>query len=53
MNPGETTNLYETHSHVAERLLNQLRSDVQRGRSTAGRAAKNDVAEIVLWKSGR
>ena len=33
---GETTNLYATHSEVAERLLNQLEADVQRGRSTEG-----------------
>lgn len=51
--PGELTNLYETRPAVAERLLKQLESDVQRGRSTAGRAANNDVDEIVLWKSGR
>ena len=34
-------------------LLADLTSDVERGRSTDGPEAKNDVAEIRLWKSGR
>ncbi len=51
--PGETTNLYETHPEAAERLLKQLESDVNRGRSTAGPESGNDVDEIVLWKSGQ
>ncbi|MDF7809211.1 arylsulfatase [Pontiellaceae bacterium B12219] len=50
--PGETTNLYESHPEVAERLLKLLKQDVERGRSTAGAMVKNDVPEIVLWKSG-
>jgi len=50
--PGETTNLYETHPEVAERLLAQLKSDVQRGRSSDGMEAQNDIEEIVLWKNG-
>lgn len=50
--PGETTNLYESHPEVAARLLNQLETDVNRGRSTDGPAAKNDVSNINLWKSG-
>ncbi len=51
--PGETTNLYESHPEVVERLLKQLESDVARGRSTGGAAQKNDVDDIVLWKSGK
>lgn len=51
--PGETTNLYASHPEVAERLLKQLESDVARGRSTAGPEQKNDVDNIVLWKSGQ
>jgi len=51
--PGETTNLYESHPEVAERLLALLEADVSRGRSTDGEAAQNDVAEINLWKSGK
>lgn len=49
--PGETTNLYESHPEVAARLLAQLESDVIRGRSTAGPELKNDTDEIVLWKT--
>ncbi|WPJ96256.1 arylsulfatase [Coraliomargarita algicola] len=48
--PGETTNLYESHPEVAARLLAQLESDVARGRSTEGPAAKNDTNRINLWK---
>lgn len=51
--PGETTNLYQQHPEVAQRLLSQLKSDVQRGRSTNGPDAKNDLAEIILFKSGK
>jgi arylsulfatase A-like enzyme len=50
--PGETNNLYESHPEVVERLLKQLKSDIARGRSTDGANQKNDVDEIVLWKSG-
>lgn len=49
--PGETTNLYAAQPEVAERLLKQLESDVVRGRSTEGPASRNDVSDIVLWKS--
>lgn len=51
--PGETANLYESRPEVVQQLLKQLESDVQRGRSTDGAAEKNDVDDIVLWKSGR
>ncbi|MGJ8672680.1 sulfatase family protein [Rubritalea sp.] len=51
--PGETTNLYESHPEVAARLLAQLEADVSNGRSTDGAAAKNDVKDIKLWKSGK
>lgn len=51
--PGETTNLYASHPEIAERLLKQLESEVAAGRSTAGKRLKNDVEEIVLWKSGK
>lgn len=49
--PAETTNLYESHPEVAERLLKQLESDVFSGRSVAGASSKNDVDFIKLWKS--
>lgn len=51
--PSEQNNLYLTHPEVAQRLLANLTADVQSGRSTDGPAAKNDVEEIVLWKSQR
>jgi hypothetical protein len=51
--PGETTNLYDRHPDVVEHLLKLLESAVARGRSTDGRDQKNDLEEIVLWKSGK
>ena len=51
--PGEKNNLYLSHPEVAQRLLANLTVDVQNGRSTDGPAAKNDVEQIVLWKSQR
>ncbi len=51
--PSEQNNLYLSHPEVAEKLLADLTSDIQRGRSTDGPEAKNDIAEIRLWKSER
>ena len=51
--PGEKNNLHLSHPEVAQRLLADLTVDVQNGRSTDGPAAKNDVEQIVLWKSQR
>jgi hypothetical protein len=51
VDPGETTNLYESRPEIVKRLLGQLKSDIERGRSTDGADAKNDVPDIVLWKS--
>lgn len=48
--PAETTNLYEKNPEVVGRLLSQLKSDVERGRSTDGAESKNDVTTIKLWK---
>ena len=48
---GERNNLFESKPDVVERLLKQLKSDVERGRSTDGPKARNDLSEIVLWKS--
>lgn len=50
---GETNNLYARNPEVAERLLALLEADVNAGRSTEGARSLNDVAEIVLWKSGQ
>lgn len=49
--PGERQNLYLEEPAVAQRLLQQLTADIQRGRSTAGAPAKNDVPKIVMWKN--
>jgi arylsulfatase A-like enzyme len=51
--PGEITNLYESHPEVVANLLQMLESDVARGRSTGGPDLSNDTPDIVLWKSGR
>jgi arylsulfatase A-like enzyme len=49
---GENKNLYREKPDVVNKLLGLLEKDVKRGRSTKGRASKNDVEKIVLWKSG-
>ncbi|CAA6679805.1 MULTISPECIES: arylsulfatase [unclassified Lentimonas] len=49
--PGETTNLYESHPEVAQRLLAQLEADIFNGRSTDGAPSNNDTDQIVLWKN--
>jgi arylsulfatase A-like enzyme len=51
--PGETTNLNESHPEVAQRLLSQLKADISNGRSTDGSPATNDFDAIELWKSGQ
>ena len=51
--PGEKTNLYLDRPEVANRLLANLTSDIERGRSTDGPTAKNDLSNIRIWKSGR
>ncbi len=48
--PGETNNLYTSNPEVADALLQQLTSDVERGRSTDGPPAQNDVDSIRIWK---
>ena len=50
---GEKVNLYTTQPELVQRLLNQLKSDIDRGRSTEGTPAKNDLDQIKLWKSER
>jgi arylsulfatase A len=51
--PGEQNNLYLSHPEVAQRLLANLTAYVERGRSTDGPEAANDLEDIVLWKSGK
>jgi arylsulfatase A len=50
--PSEQNNLYLEKPKLAQRLLTQLTSDIERGRSTNGPPAQNDISEIKLWKSG-
>jgi len=49
--PGELRNLFTAKPETVKKLLSLLKSDIDRGRSTKGATAKNDVAQIVLWKS--
>ncbi|MGJ8650869.1 MAG: sulfatase family protein [Opitutaceae bacterium] len=51
--PEEQNNLYESHPELAERLLAQLTEYVYGGSSVAGKASKNDLENIKLWKSGQ
>lgn len=51
--PSEKNNLYLTQPGIAQQLLADLTADIQSGRSTDGPAAKNDVENIVIWKSQR
>ncbi len=51
--PSEQNNLYLEQPKLAQRLLTQLTSDIERGRSTNGPPAQNDISEIKLWKSGQ
>ena len=46
--PSETNNLYEANPEVAEKLLAQLNSDVNRGRSIAGPDLANDVNVKII-----
>lgn len=48
---GETTNLFEAKPEIVSQLLDLLKADIERGRSTAGPDSANDFADIVLWKS--
>jgi arylsulfatase A-like enzyme len=51
--PSEQNNLYLDHPKLAQLLLTQLTSDIERGRSTDGPTVYNDIKGITLWKSGR
>ena len=50
---GEQKNLYENEKKIVAEMLSNLESDVMRGRSTDGPKSKNDISQIVLWKSGK
>ena len=49
--PSETNNCYAQKPKIAKRLLERLRSEIGRGRTTPGQPSRNDVKEIDLWKS--
>ena len=49
--PAETQNLYSTHPEIAEKLLKQLKLDIETGRSTKGEFSENDIDNIILWKT--
>ena len=51
LDPSETNNLYASEPEIVNKLLSLLEADVRRGRSTDGTESKNDITEIVLWKS--
>jgi hypothetical protein len=48
---GEQNNLYDEQPAIVAELLEYLRSDVARGRSTVGSEAANDVNHIEIWKN--
>ncbi|MCA9194059.1 MAG: arylsulfatase [Planctomycetales bacterium] len=48
---AESNNLYAVEADKAKQLLLQLEADVQKGRSTNGPEAVNDITTINLWKS--
>ena len=51
--PSEKTNLYLKCPEIADRLLANLTTDIESGRSTNGPPAQNDISDIKLWKSGQ
>jgi arylsulfatase A-like enzyme len=48
---GEKTSLHERNPELVQDLLAQLKQDIERGRSTAGPNATNDIDQIDLWKT--
>ena len=50
---GEKTSLHEQHPEVVQDLLAQLKKDIERGRSTSGPKARNDIDQINLWKTAQ
>lgn len=51
VDPGETENLFVSKPEIVHRLLELLKFDIDRGRSTVGPKSWNDVNQIILWKS--
>lgn len=50
--PVESLNLYKKYPEIVKELLQLLESDIFNGRSTKGQPSKNDIDNIILWKSG-
>lgn len=48
---GEKNNLYTSNPELVAELLAKFTKDVKQGRSTKGPKSKNDVDNIILWKS--
>ncbi len=48
---GEKTSRHEQKPEVVQELLAQLKNDIERGRSTSGPKARNDIDQINLWKT--
>ena len=48
---GEKNNLYTSKPELVAELLAKFTKDVKQGRSSQGPKSKNDVDNIVLWKS--
>ncbi|MEM8910149.1 MAG: arylsulfatase [Planctomycetota bacterium] len=51
VDPGETNSLFESKPELVADMLEDLRRQVQQGRTTEGEASSNDVDNVVLWKS--
>ncbi|WP_282123098.1 sulfatase family protein [Algibacter mikhailovii] len=49
--PSETNNLYESEPEIVKQLLEDLKSDIYSGATRNGTLIKNDIDEIILWKS--
>ena len=50
---SESVNLYEIHPEVVNRLLRNLKYEVEYGRTTPGNPCQNDVDKIILWKGAQ
>ena len=53
LDEAETTNLYNNHPEIADRLYKSLKEGVENGRTTNGVGSENDLSQIILWKSGQ
>lgn len=49
--PSETTNLYKSEPEIVQQLLADLKSDIFSGATRKESVVKNDIDNILLWKS--